>query len=364
MTASWHTRLRHPPHRLVNEPEWPDAPMPTASVRHWRDVPLRRAERAVARLLGRNPPAPPWRRRAGRAWQSTLMVRPGRGGHAARPLLGVVAAWNEDDIIWSTVTHLLAEGCAEVFVLDDSSTDATAGEARAAGAQVVPRESTARWWEAERCAAVNALIAEETRRRRQEVWWLVADADEFPTSPGSVRHFLDDLPETVDVVGSAVVEHYPVSGSTWSTRSDPLRRRGFVCPYPSDYCPQGHWKHQLFLQRTPDDLAVMPGAHTLRAKDGRRVREWREPVAMHHFPFRDLDRLERRLRGVEDGTGRYGTAVDSFTRWRARHRLRVVQQLRAGDLHRLSNTFPGQRRDRLPLQEWNGRTGDATDHPS
>ena len=347
-------RLRHPPTWLVDEPAWPDTPMPAPSVRYWRDVPHRLVQRATARLSGHNPPAPPWRRRAGRAWQTTVTPADGGpvGGHAERPLLGVIAAWNEDDVIWSTVTNLLREGCSAVFVLDDGSTDATAAEAVAAGAEVVPREPTARWRESERAAAIDRLITRHTRDRRQEIWWLVADADEFPTFPGSIRGLLDRLPENVDALGSAVVEHYPAAGSGWSPRCDPLDIPGFACPYPSDYCPQGHWKHQLFLRRRFDDPVPMAGAHTLRAASGRRIREWCEPIIMHHFPYRDLDRLERRIGGARDGTGRYGTSPDTFTSWRALHRLEVVGQLRADRHDRLTNGFPGQRRDRLDLHAW------------
>lgn len=175
-----------------------------------------------------------------------------------------------------------------------------------------------------------------------------------PTYPGSIRGLLDRLPENVDALGSAVVEHYPASSAAWSPRCDPLGVPGFACLYPSDYCPQNHWKHQLFLRRRFDDPVPMPGAHTLRSACGRRIREWCEPVAMHHFPYRDFDRLERRIGGARDGTGRYGTSPDTFTSWRALHRLDVVRQLRAGRHDQLSNGFPGQRRDRLDLHAWQG----------
>jgi hypothetical protein len=361
VTGAIRARLRHPPTWMVDEPAWPDTPMPIPSVRYWRDVPHRFMQRAAAWLTHRNPAAPPWRRRAGHAWQVT--VSPADGGtaraHAGRPLFGVIAAWNEEDVIWSTVTNLFREGCAEVFVLDDGSTDGTIAEASAAGAEVVPREPTTHWLEAERCAAIDRLIAERTRDRGQEVWWLVADADEFPTYPGSIRGLLDRLPENVDAVGSEVVEHYPAPDGGWTPRCDPLGIAGLACPYPSDYCPLGHWKHQLFLRRRYDDPVPMPGAHTLRSACGRRIREWCEPIAMHHFPYRDLDRLERRITGVRDGTGRYGTTPDTFTAWRARHRLEVVRQLRARRYDRLSNSFPGQRHERLELSVWCGRDDTA-----
>lgn len=347
-------RLRHPPIWLVDELAWPDTPMPAPSVRYWRDIPHRLVERTAARLSGRNPPAPPWRRRASNSWQTTLTsVDAGPvGRHAERPLFGVIAAWNEEDVIWSTVTNLFREGCSAVFVLDDSSTDATAAEASAAGAEVVRREPTARWVESERAAAIDQLITTQTRKRQQEIWWLIADADEFPTISGSIRNLLDRLPEAVDTLGSAVVEHYPAPGSKWSPRCNPLEIPGFVCPYPSNYCPQGHWKHQLFLRRRFDDPVPMPGAHTLRTASGRRILEWSEPIVMHHFPYRDLGRLERRIAGARNSTGRYGTSPDTFTSWRALHRLDVISELRAGRYDRISNSFPGQRRDRLDLHAW------------
>jgi hypothetical protein len=267
-----------------------------------------------------------------------------------------VAAWNEDDVIWSTVRHLFDQGCARVFVLDDRSDDGTVGEARAAGAEVVVREPTDRWRESDRCAAVNDLVRRESARSGQAAWWLVADADEFPTAPGTLRAFLDGLPDNVDVVGCQVLEHVPGPDTpAWRRRADPLAMPWLACSYPSDYCPHGHWKHQLFLCRSPGDLVIMPGAHTLRSADGRRVREWHEPITMHHVPLRDLDRVEHRINGVRDGTGRYGTTPDTFTRWRAHQRLEAIAHLRAGRWDALPSSFPGQPRDALALEPWPGR---------
>ncbi len=59
------------------------------------------------------------------------------GGQAARRVLIIVPAWNEQDAVAQTVTEILATvPDADLLVVDDGSSDLTAVRARAAGAHV------------------------------------------------------------------------------------------------------------------------------------------------------------------------------------------------------------------------------------
>ena len=41
-------------------------------------------------------------------------------------LNAVICVWNEEDIIESTVKHAFSQGCSNVFIVDNGSTDKTA----------------------------------------------------------------------------------------------------------------------------------------------------------------------------------------------------------------------------------------------
>ncbi len=94
---------------------------------------------------------------------------------APLPLSGVVIAFNEAGRIGRCVA-CLAPLCAEVIVLDSGSTDATATEARAAGAQVYQQA----WLGF--AAQKNAAIA-----LASQPWVLLLDADEWLAEGAAVR---------------------------------------------------------------------------------------------------------------------------------------------------------------------------------
>lgn len=216
---------------LLAEAAWPDLPFAHPPERRPLDYPARLIDVLRARLTVRNPPFPPWRRRAAGSWQR-IGTGPGPLETRERPLLyGVVAAWNEDDVIYATVRHLRGQGCHRVFVLDDGSDDHTASEAHEAGANVVAITSDGVYREATRCRMIRALIAEQTEDAGGDVWWLVADADEFPRGYGglTVGEVVAGLPGWVDTVGSRVIEHLPHVGAFLRT-SDPPRRGVPACP--------------------------------------------------------------------------------------------------------------------------------------
>jgi glycosyl transferase family 2 len=344
--------------RLLQEGRWPDMPMPWGQPRRPFDTIGRALQVLYAQAAGRTPGPPPWRLRATSRWQSTITGEP-REQRRAVQLIGVVAAWNEDDIIWSTVTNLYHQGCVEVIVLDDGSDDDTAAEATAAGATVRRLRSSGVYIETERNRAIREVVLEESQRRRGEKWWIVADADEFPTTRTGepIADLLGLLPDTVRTLGSVVLEHLPAPGARRNPRIDPLAEYPMARPYLNPFCPAGHWKHQVWRCCQPGDLLPMPGQHTLRPATRARVGEWHEPLIMHHVPYRDTRRLRAKLLEAGQPGGRYGRSPDTFTTWRLQTRLRILDFLESGDLSAMPNEFPGQPHRGVSVRHWRELVG-------
>ena len=339
---------------LLAEAAWPDLPFAHPPARRPLDYPARLVDVLLARLTSRNPPVPPWRRRAAGSWQR-IGTGPGPLDASGRSLLyGVVAAWNEDDVIYATVRHLRGQGCHRVFVLDDGSDDHTAFEAHLAGADVVVVTSDGVYREATRCRVIGALIAEQTEHAGGDVWWLVADADEFPRGYGgrTVGEVVDGLPGWVDTVGSRVIEHLPHAGASYAPRTHPVEAFPHAHVYRNPYCGLGHWKHQLLRCRQPGDLVPMPGHHTLARADGQAVREWPDGLLMHHVPLRDRERTANKLAEAARTGGRYARSPDSFTRWRLDQRRKALDLLYDGRTGEVPNWFPGMPATGMELTDW------------
>jgi hypothetical protein len=320
------------------------------------DYPLRAIQIASARLFGRNPPIPPWRRRWIRLWQTD---QPGPGpsesSHRRRALIfAVAAAWNEGDIIYATVRNLFDQGADRVLLIDDESADETADEAAAAGAQVISVPSRGVYCERERGERIQHVIRAETDRAGSDVWWIVVDADEFPRGPAgaTIRQLVEGLPGWVDVVGSRVLDHFPRHPDGYCSREHPLGSFPLAQWYLSPYCPKGHWKHQLLRVRDVADVLPMPGHHVVSAGDGRRVREAARSLLMHHVPLRNRDRTEARLREASMPGGRYGLSPDRFTRWRVRQRLAAIEHVYAGRYESVPSCYAGEPRLGVVPTDW------------
>ncbi len=349
---------------LFAEAAWPDLPFANPVSRHSLGYPRRALDVLRARVLNRNPPLPPWRRRAIIAWQ-VLGTGPGPSTPPSRlQLFGVIAAWNEDDIIHATVRNLYTQGCDQVFVIDDDSDDETRREALDAGATVISCSSDGTYREAARSAAIASLIAAETAVAGNDVWWLVADADEFPRGncARTIRQVVIGLPGWVDVVGSRVIEHLPHPGAKYLPRTHPVAAFPWAHEYHNPYCRLGHWKHQLIRVRTADDVKPMPGQHTVAHRDGRPAREWPQEILMHHVPLRGHERTATRLRRAAGPGGRYARTPDTFTRRRVHQRLHALDLLYEGRTQEVPNGFPDQPIVGVDLTDWRNLVS-AKEHP-
>lgn len=272
-----------------------------------------------------------------------------------RPLLYAVSAvWNEDDVIYATVRNLFEQGADRVFVIDDASDDDTVPEAVAAGGEVVRQSSDGVYSEARRARQIQRLVHDRTEAGDGDVWWIVADGDEFPRGPDgrTIRDLVDELEPWVDVVGSRVLEHFPAGSTGYRRREHPLRACPLARWYVNPYCSRGHWKHQLLRVRRPGELFPMPGHHTVGTADGRKARETEATLLMHHFPLRNRERTEQKLRLAAAPTGRYAVTPDTFTRWRIAQRLDALDDVYAGRWHLVPSGFPDERRIGVDLRDW------------
>ncbi len=161
-------------------------------------------------------------------------------GSRPLPLAGVVITRNEADRIARCVRSL-AEVCAEVWVLDSGSTDATAELARAAGAQV--REQAWLGFAAQK----NAAIALAT-----QPWVILLDADEW---------LADGAAERLRALFAGEVERADV----WE-----LRRRTH---YLGAVLRFGGWGNEKVKRLFRNDLRFKPGhVHEKMDVGGRHVR--------------------------------------------------------------------------------------------
>ncbi len=265
----------------------------------------------------------------------------------------MTAVWNEDDIVYALVEHLLRQGIDRVLVIDDASDDATAEEALAAGADLIRLPSDGTYSEALRTARVRETIATQTDAAGGDVWWLVLDADEFPVGPDAttVRDLVERAPPWVDVVGSRVLDHVP-GEVEYVPRQPPIPFFPLARWFASDFCGRGHWKHPLMRVRRAGDVYPLPGHHTVATADGRRAREYAPTLLTHHLPLRARARTERKLARSAAPDGRYGASPDSFTRARIAQRVRALDALYAQRHDLVCAPFAGQPRVGIAVCEW------------
>jgi hypothetical protein len=341
--------------RLLAAEMFPDLPFPRPVRRRARDYPVRALEVAWADVRGRNPPPPPWRRRAAADWQTTASgPGPSLPQRSVPLIFGVAAVWNEEDVVAATVSNLFEQGADRVVVIDDGSDDDTRSEAAAVGAVVVGAASDGVYSEAARGAQIRSLVETETARAGGDVWWVVADADEFPRGGAGamIREVVRELPGWVDVVGARVLDHVPPSADDYPHGAHPLPYFPLARWYVNPYCRAGHWKHPLFRVRSPGDVYPTPGHHVVGTGDGRRAREASTPILVHHFPFRNRQRTEGKLRRAAAAGGRYDRSPDRFTRRRLAQRLASLDDLYRGRYDLVAGGYPGGPRIGFSVCDW------------
>jgi glycosyltransferase involved in cell wall biosynthesis len=102
-------------------------------------------------------------------------------------LNAVMCVWNEEDIIESSVKHLFAQGCSNVFIIDNESSDKTVDIAVNAGAKLAAKFKSKYFNEYEKIAYLNATVKNFNEQSNEDQrCWLYVFADEFPNIEGGV----------------------------------------------------------------------------------------------------------------------------------------------------------------------------------
>lgn len=217
--------------------------------------------------------------------------------HAEYVMLNaIICVWNEEDIIASCVSNALAQGCDNVFLLDNASTDRTVQQAIRAGAVYHATFYTDEFDEAQKTVYINkCVLGINEQLPGDKNWWLYIDADEFPDfdTGKTIKETLHELSPEVRVVGSHVCNHVPTH--------EPYFVQGL---HPVDFMPVGKlekdkvWKFNLLRHdKGCPPIYSRSGSHTYNG-NGSEVIESDDTLILHHFNHRRPEVTKRRLKAL------------------------------------------------------------------
>lgn len=207
-------------------------------------------------------------------------------------LNAVLCVWNEEDIIESTVKHLFKQGCANVFIVDNMSTDKTVENAIHAGAILATQFKSKYFDELRKIAYLNTVVKNYNDKIDEEhVWWMYVDADEFPNINAdlTILDFVRQLDPSIRAVHGYHYNHIPTH--------PPYH----MSPYhPADFqpiCTKTHTSKIPLLRYDKDKphLYSAGGAHTLDTCD-EMIQVAMDVINIHHFLYRRPENTISRLR--------------------------------------------------------------------
>lgn len=213
---------------------------------------------------------------------------------ARPPLVAIMSAYNEADVIGAAVSHLVAQG-AFLYLLDDGSTDGTVDAARAAaGDRLVGWESLASAEAGQPRGFQWSRILERKSELAASIdadWFIHQDADEFRESPWP-HLTLAGAVALVDRLGWNAIDFEVFTFAPEAGAGDPLRdlTGAFRRYHPGaayDRVQVRCWKKGPL----PVDLKST-GGHEARFP-GRRVFPVR--FLMRHYPIRSTEQGERKV---------------------------------------------------------------------
>jgi len=198
-------------------------------------------------------------------------------------LNAVMCVWNEEDIIESTVKHAFAQGCSNVFVIDNASTDKTVDIAINAGAKLVAQFETKDFNEDQKVAYLNSVVKKYNEQNNEDqIWWLYNDADEFPNFDYkfTILDILKELDSSVRAIHGHMFDHIPTH--------QPYNIQGY---HPADFQPLCT---KITTSKTPllrydknhPHLWSTGGAHDF-VTNGESIPILRNFLMIHHFPIRN-----------------------------------------------------------------------------
>ena len=219
-------------------------------------------------------------------------------------LNAVMCVWNEEDIIESTVKHAFAQGCSNVFIIDNASTDKTVEIAINSGAILADSFESKYFDETQKIARLNSVVKAYNEQSAEErIWWLYIDADEFPNIDCDYRliDFIALLDPSIRLIHGYLFHHVPTH--------PPYNVSGY---HPADFMPiatkTGIEKIPLVrYDKGKQHLYSCGGAHTVDSA-GESVPMIKGILDIHHFHYRRPEdstaRLKLLLEKNADGSSR------------------------------------------------------------
>jgi glycosyltransferase involved in cell wall biosynthesis len=207
---------------------------------------------------------------------------PASSGICPMLLNAVMCVWNEEDIIASTVQHAFAQGCSNVFIVDNASTDRTVELAVNAGARLAAVFETKDFDEDQKVVHLNATVKYiNDTTPDEQIWWLYIDADEFPNFDNkfTIIDALKQLDSSIRAVHGHLFDHLPTH--------QPYHVQGF---HPADFQPlcaktSGNKVPLLRYDKGHPHLWSIGGAHDF-VTHREIVPTIKDILHIHHFPHR------------------------------------------------------------------------------
>ena len=219
-------------------------------------------------------------------------------------LNAVMCVWNEEDIIESTVKHAIAQGCSNVFIVDNASTDKTVEIAINAGAILANSFESKYFDEMQKIAHLNTVVRNYNEQSDEDnTWWLYIDADEFPNIDLnlSIIDFLRSLDPSVRAVQGYMFEHIPTHPPYYIAAYHTIDFMQLSTKTETSKIPL------LRYDKNKPHLYSAGGAHTFDTC-GEQISVARDILNIHHFKYRNpedtINRLKLLLKKNPDGTRR------------------------------------------------------------
>ncbi|MDR2696621.1 MAG: glycosyltransferase family 2 protein [Deltaproteobacteria bacterium] len=225
-------------------------------------------------------------------------------------LNAVMCVWKEEDIIESTVKHAFAQGCSNVFIVDNASPDRTVENAVKAGATLASAFESKYFDEIEKITHMNTVVKNYNEQSNEEhIWWLYLDDDEFPNIDCdlTIFDFLKQLDSSVRAVQGYFYDHIPTHQPYYVSGYHPADFMQLSAKTATQKIPL------LRYDKNKPHLYSAGGAHTFDTC-GEMIRVASDVLQIHHFKYRRPENTKSRLKELcrkrSDGSRRMD--LDAF----------------------------------------------------
>ena len=228
----------------------------------------------------------------------------------------IMCVWNEEDIIESTIKHAFAQGCSNVLIVDNSSTDKTVDVAIKAGAVLADSFESEYFNEYQKIAYLNTIVKKYNDSTDEEhIWWLYIDADEFPNIDCdlTIFDFIKQLDPSIRAVQGYFYNHIPTHS--------PYNVSGY---HPADFMQLANKSNTYKIPLIRYDKGKQHfysgvGAHNFDTC-GETVNIASDILNIHHFNYRRQEDTFRRLKQLTQKSSNGISRIDWFDKIEQKHK--------------------------------------------